>query len=235
MHAVQFCTVCTFAYADVVPDLATDTDRDSASPGRRELNKARTHEAIVGSLRELVEQMPVAEITVDQVAERAGISRRTFFNYFGSIPAVLSAAIAGFAAEMLAGLDREHLGKDPVAAMRGLVLHRGIPVDLLGWLAALKRIEPETEAAVLLERTVWSDLAAWLEGQLHELLEIPDPLYVSTLAAAVMSCFKAAEEAWVPEPGAPDDTLSGTDVESFYTHLDRALGHLAHGWRSENP
>lgn len=213
------------AYAGVVT---------SSSPlGRRELNKARTHEAIVTALRELVERMPVEEITVDQVAERAGISRRTFFNYFGSIPAVLSSAMADLAAQMLGMIDADALRRDPVTAMRDLVSRGDIPLDLLGWLAALTHEGTQTDAGVLVERTVWSDLAAWLEEQLHPMLASSDPLYVPTLAAAVMSCFKAAEQAWATQLGTDgaDGALSPTDVAAFHDHLDRALGHLAQGWR----
>lgn len=208
--------------------------------GRRELNKTRTREGIIAALKELAGRQPLTEITVDQLAEHAGISRRTFFNYFGSIPAVLSEIFAGYAAQMLAPVDRDLVRSDPVEALRALVRGGAIPADFISWLAALNCHKDATETSVLLERAVWADTGAWLEGVLLDLLpEGTDPLYVSTLASGVMGTFSAAEQRWLTElaersgtegagwPSPPDPEA----IHAFSTHLDRALGYLAQGWR----
>lgn len=214
------------------PAVEQATSAETTPPGRRELNKARTRDAIVGALRELVAEVPAEDITVEQLAERAGISRRTFFNYFGSISAVLSDVFAEHAAGMVAQLDPEQLVTDPVAALRRLVRSGGIPADFLGWLDDLNCHQSEEAGHVLLERTVWADMAAWLREQLHTLRPDADPLFVATLASSVMSCFQAAEEAWVEDPARPRPG-SAADTTAFHDHLDRALGLLASGWRSD--
>lgn len=211
-----------------MPDVVATT----TVPGRRELNKARTREAIVGALRELVAEAPAADITVEQLAERAGISRRTFFNYFGSISAVLTDIFAMHAAGMIAQLDPEQLVTDPIAALRHLVRTGGIPADFLAWLDDLN-CHRTTDDDDLLERAVWADMAAWLREQLHTLRPDVDPLFVATLASSVMSCFQAAEEAWIEDPGRPRPGTAA-DTAAFHDHLDRALGLLASGWRSEH-
>lgn len=201
-----------------------------AAPGRRELNKARTREALIAALRQLAERQPLPGITVDQVAEEAGVSRRTFFNYFGSIPALLTEVFAGQAALIVAAADHQLLRVDPIAAMRALARADGIPRELLSWCAVLNRHEGSSDS-VLIERAVWSDLAAWLEGVLTNLLPGgTDPLYVSTLASGVMSTFAAAEQTWLA--GLTDGAeLTDADLAAFDHHLDRALGYLATGWR----
>ncbi|WP_462418309.1 TetR/AcrR family transcriptional regulator [Kytococcus sp. Marseille-QA3725] len=50
----------------------------------REAHKKRTRAALVAAAGELVDDRGIAELTPDAVAERAGVSRRTLFNYFGS-------------------------------------------------------------------------------------------------------------------------------------------------------
>lgn len=207
------------------------TPSDANPPGRRELNKARTRESIVGALRELVAEIPAEDITVDQVAERAGISRRTFFNYFGSISAVLTDVFAEHAGGMIARLDTEQLLTDPIEALRRLVRAGGIPQDFLGWLADLNCHDTPKDGASALERAVWSEMGAWLREQLHTLRPDADPLFVATLGSSVMSCFEAAEEAWIGDPAraAPG---SPADTAAFHDHLDRALALLASGWRS---
>jgi AcrR family transcriptional regulator len=200
--------------------------------GRRELNKARTREAIVAALRDQVRLRPVDQVTVDQVAEAAGISRRTFFNYFPGIPSVVSHVI-GAHTEHLADAIGD-LGDDasPVERVRHLVRTVGIPPGLLDWLALLN-LHPSggrSESFVALERAVWAEKGAWLEGELRRRLpEGVDELYVATLATTIMSCFAAAEQAWIADrsPGAPVDAPS---VTAFEAQLDRALAFAVDGW-----
>ena len=222
LHIVQICTPCNNGrtLVDVTETL-----------GRRELNKTRTREAIVAALRTLVAEQPMSEVTVDQLAEAAGISRRTFFNYFPNTIAVLSQTFAELAGQMLSQVDGELLRTDPVAAVRTLVKARGVSPELLSWLAALNCHQRVDEADGLIERAVWAELAAWLQEVLvDELPEGSDPLYVSTLASAVMGTFSAAERPWLAALEGRS-ALSQDDVDHFHDHLDRALGYLARGLR----
>lgn len=202
---------------------------------RHEANKARTREAVAEALQALLVDRPVHEITVEQLAEAAGISRRTFFNYYAGIPAVLIEVFSGYAADLLARVDPERLAEGPVQAMRAVVEPSVFPREFLGWLAALNCHDDGDEAFVLVERAVWTQMGSWLQRVLADLLpQETDPLYVATLAPSVMHSFAAAEQAWVqdlPRAG----TLTGADVDSFCAHLDRALAHLQSGWRPSAP
>lgn len=205
------------------------------TPGRRELNKTRTRESVVAALRTLVEDVPLAEITVDQLAAAAGISRRTFFNYYAGIPAVLVEVFSGYAEQMVATLDAQVLRQDPLEALRRLVAAGGVDGDFLGWMAAINCHDTTGEGAFVVERTVWAELASWLDTRLSDLLPAgTDPLYLTTLAASVMHAFAAAEQEWLTQLGRPT-RLTEDDLASFAAHLDRALGHLARGWRPTPP
>ncbi|MFK5635057.1 MULTISPECIES: TetR/AcrR family transcriptional regulator [unclassified Ornithinimicrobium] len=199
--------------------------------GRRELNKARTRESIVAAVRTLLEQHPVADITADQVADEAGISRRTFFNYYSGIPAVLIEVLSGYAALLVERVSLEALREGPVEALRALVRTGGLPPEFLDWLVALNCHPHSGDGSVLIERAVWAQMGAWLEGVLHERLpEARDPLYVSTLASAVMHAFAATEQTWLEQLADPCSPTAD-DYAAFHVHLDRALGYLAQGWR----
>lgn len=198
--------------------------------GRRELNKARTREAIVEALRTLVQEQPVHRITVDQLAEAAGISRRTFFNYYAGIPALVS-EILGASTQHVAGhLADISSGTSPFQHLRGLIRSVGIPTDLIEWLALLNLHGSDEVGAATFERTVWTDKGVWLEQLL--LSRLPngvDPLYVATLASTIMNSFAAAERSWVAQraPGAAVDQVA---VDEFTSLLDRALAYAEHGW-----
>ncbi|RIJ76806.1 TetR family transcriptional regulator [Nakamurella silvestris] len=60
----------------------------------REQKKAETRRTLQQAAHMLARQQPWESVTVDDIASQAGVSRRTFFNYFESKEAVLSSASA---------------------------------------------------------------------------------------------------------------------------------------------
>ncbi len=86
---------------------------------RRELNKARTREALASAALELFVAKGFEETTADEVAAAAGVSRRTFFRYFPTKE-------AAFFASQEARLEgfRAHLA-DPAWGERGFERLRG--------------------------------------------------------------------------------------------------------------
>lgn len=201
----------------------------SENPGRREANKTRTREAVHEALFRCLRETPFPEITVDRIAEAADISRRTFFNYYAGIPAVLVEVFAQQAETLLGLVDPEALLADPIAALRDGVVARRSPAmgTLLDWMAVINAHDSCVDAASSVERVVWAELGGWLEDRLQALFPADvDPLYLTTLAGSVMHAFAAAEKAWLADRHTDRD-----DTDLFADHLDRALGHLADGWR----
>ena len=78
------------------PPPLSDADAGAAAPSRRELNKAATRQAITAAAVGLLRAKGPGNFTVEDIAEAAGISRRTFFNYFSSTEAALASATHGF-------------------------------------------------------------------------------------------------------------------------------------------
>ena len=217
-------------HAQAYPARVTDTV-ETEPLSRRELNKVRTREAIVEALHGLLREQPVHRITVEQLADAAGISRRTFFNYYAGIPAVVSEIIGSSTAHLADALGGFEAGTSPMARLRETVRTVGIPVELVDWLALINcHACADDPAADAFERVVWAEKGAWLEGVLVERLPSGvDGLYVATLATTIMSCFAAAERAWAAErdPGSPVDPAG---VDEFHRQLDRAFGYAESGW-----
>lgn len=241
MHDVQVCTVCMDRpiLRDVTETLGTERQAPDATAaageaeprGRRELNKVRTREAIVEALRTLLRDQPVHRITVDQLSDTAGISRRTFFNYYAGIPAVVSEIIGSSTAHLAEAIGGFDAGTSPMGRVRETLRTVGIPVDLIEWLALLTcHACTDDPAADAFERVVWAEKGAWLEAVLVERLPSgADGLYLATLATTIMSCFAAAERSWAAErePGAAVDPAA---VADFHRELDRALAYAESGW-----
>lgn len=82
-HTDLLCTGCNFARSvSYVTSPSTGT--------RRELNKRATKQAIVEAVADLLRNGSATALTATQIAEAAGVSRRTLFNYFPSVDAVFS-------------------------------------------------------------------------------------------------------------------------------------------------
>ncbi len=68
------------------------TSRDHgivSTVGARERNQVRTWSALRSAAVELIERHGYDAVTVEAIAEAAGVSKRTFFNYFASKDAVI--------------------------------------------------------------------------------------------------------------------------------------------------
>ncbi|MZD10703.1 TetR family transcriptional regulator [Streptomyces sp. SID5785] len=110
---------------------------ESAAPhgagDRRQLKALRTREAMAEAAVELVLEKGLAAVTVEAIAERADVTRRTFSRHFtGKEDAALDFTRAD-GAEINAALRERPAGEPPLLAYRRAVMHwlagRGTP----GW------------------------------------------------------------------------------------------------------
>lgn len=104
---------------------------------RRELNKQATKQAIVEAVADLLRHGSGTSLTATQIAEAAGISRRTLFNYFPSVDAVYSYPLHQVLGTMVDSISDltdsmplveaiiEALKSDDVARLLGQVAHFG--------------------------------------------------------------------------------------------------------------
>lgn len=104
---------------------------------RRELNKQATKQAIVEAVADLLRHGSGTALTATQIAEAAGISRRTLFNYFPSVDAVYSYPLHQVLGTMVDSISDltdsmplveaiiEALKSDDVARLLGQVAHFG--------------------------------------------------------------------------------------------------------------
>jgi len=73
--------------------------------GRRELNKQQTRGRLLDAARVLFAAGGVVGTTVEEIADQAGVSRATFFNYFRSKDELLGALHAGNVDSLAATID----------------------------------------------------------------------------------------------------------------------------------
>ena len=192
--------------------------------GLRERKKLRTRHALGAAALELAVRHGLDGVTVEQIAEAADVSPRTFFNYFSSKEeAVVAADVerARATAERLAARPADEPVLTSVRAVvremvdgadarardwvRQVRLVRANPALVPHQLAAYAAIEAQL-AAVIAERTG---------------LDAGD-LYPALTAAAVMSATRTATTRWLASDGATDLV---TWLDEAFDLLETGLGH----------
>lgn len=195
----------------------------------RERKKLATRRLLRRAALDLVSERGVANVTVEDIAEAADVSPRTFFNYFPSKEAALFGGDPGRAAGLRDRVASQSPGEPPLAAVRVVMSQdaeaiadelRSLGGDPADWLRKLKtaRTDPHVRAAhaaqmARIERAIGEGLAARL-GTDQE----TDP-YPGVLAAAAVSVVRACMAFWASSGGA---------IELGYL-VGQAFGALADG------
>jgi mycofactocin system transcriptional regulator len=161
-----------------------------------------------------------AETTIDQIAAAAGVSRTTFFRYFGSKSDILWAEFDAEADSLRAALAAAPAGRASMEAVRQAVLAVYARPGSIPELRARWRLissAPELSASAAAHYDGWvraiSDFIARRTGAPADAL-VPVAVGRATLAVCT-----AAYEKWSRDPAA-----------DFNAYLDQALRALAGGF-----
>lgn len=189
----------------------------------RDRKREETRRALAHAAYTIVRDGGVDAVTADAVADRAGVSRRTFFNYFPSVESVLTASISDFFAALSERLESRPVDEDLIDSVLAVVDDPGdlALVERIGVLAAAGETSPHAKGLILVEFHTWLD---WFEEWLRERVGPgPSDLHVATLAGAVLGCGEAAIRVWSKA------VVAGERAPAFHDVLAESLGHLRSG------
>ena len=178
----------------------------------RERKKLATRRLLRRAALDLVAERGLANVTVEDIAEAADVSPRTFFNYFPSKEAALFGGDPERAVELRERVATGAPGKSALDALRVVLAQdseemadelRSLGGDPADWLRRMKmaRTDPHVRAAhaaqmAMIERAIAEGLAARL-GTDQE----TDP-YPGVLAAAAVGVVRACLTFWAGTGGA---------------------------------
>lgn len=163
---------------------------------------------IVAAARDLFIRQGFEGTTIDEIVETVGVSRRTFFRYFGTKEDVLLGEVADRGDIVARALENRPSHESPWDALRGALLDA--QHDLLPPEAARAELEigrimhqtPSLRARYIEKRLHWQDalaplLAARIGGDDAELA-------AASIVATLMGCFDVAADFWIASNGEAD-------------------------------
>jgi len=194
---------------------------------RRTALRRRHRRAIVDAAAALLDERSGARFTVDELAARADVARRTVFNHFASVDDVVAEVCAdvlgtvgeGFGASVAArsgAHDDVSLLDELAAALRA--------TDLVAPMAYLTRVlgsdgtEPSPRVTTMVART-FTGLSERLVDEMTRRHPDADVLDVQLLVASVMSGLMVIHRHWWAATGAADDDASRAVWARLLDHL----------------
>jgi AcrR family transcriptional regulator len=200
------------------PDHEHDAPDPGPRPGLRERKKLATREALsVAALRLALEHGP-DNVRVDDIADAAGVSPRTYNNYFSSREQAIVAAVTAERALRIAAALRARPATEPLErAVIDTVVEQytGEPAgEALTMITTTPRLRAEFIDAA---SAIQSPLAAALADRIGD----PEPLTADVLAAAISAAIRVALQRWVRPPA--ENTLAG---KGFLVVAERPLPEL---------
>ncbi len=194
--------------------------------GVREQRKNRTRDALCQAAIEIVATNGLDELTADRIAERAGVSRRTLFNYFPRVEDVLTATIESVTTETIDAIVARPAG-EPLRTSALAVLEGLIDSPAFAQARTLERAAASSPATrrFILE---FDDrqCRALEEGLRRRLGDDADPIYVAGLAASAFGVVCAVTRLAVAAAG--DDDVRAATLHKEW--IRRGLDHLFAGF-----
>lgn len=205
---------------------------------RRLALKDRHRRAIVEAAAALMEEHAGQRFTVDELAERADVARRTVFNHFPSLDEVVAAVSASVLEPVLDGLVAGMTGAptedagtmfDELAA----VLRSTDLVTPMTWLTrALAPVDDESPVRAGLLLRGFSDLGDRMTAALAARHPAADVLDVQLLVSSLMSGLVVLHRHWWALAAAADDAASRRVWAEL---LERLLDTVRTGYRPLAP
>jgi AcrR family transcriptional regulator len=192
--------------------------------GLRERKKAETHQALARAALRLADQLGPERVTVEAIAEAAGVSPRTFFNYFSSKEDAIVGIAPAHSSALLADLLARPEDEAPLDALRAVVLAAAERLQAGGdeWVIRHRLIQRHHSLAVT--RAAWfAEVERRMTEEVARRTDLDPGLdaYPALVVNATLGALRVAIDVWQERER----------VGALEALIDDAFDVLAHGLR----
>jgi AcrR family transcriptional regulator len=188
--------------------------------GLRERKKAATREALGDAAWSLCVQHGLDGVTVEQIARAAGVSLRTFFNYFSSKEEAVVAGDTATAEAFVREFAARPAGEPVLVALREAlrsIYPRYVDLDRLRQLRELRRapaLLPHVLAAYSAREHQLTAVIAERCG-----VDVADDPYPVVAASTILASLRAVVQWWLDTPSASERYTAAELVEGMIDQL----------------
>ena len=205
-----------------------------AIPDRRTELKARYRQAILDAANSLIRERGKPQFSVDELAERADVSRRTVFNHFSSLDdvimttctQVLSATVDEFraatASTLLGDASRDSLFDEITTALR--VIDLPPVVAYLAGVLTAEGVDGRSQHSI---GDVFTRTTEQLSLEIAERTNAIDAFEVAILVSSVMNGIAVVSGHWLARTGGTLDPASRLVWDEL---LDRLVSTIRTGY-----
>ena len=198
---------------------------------RREANKQATREALIRAAVDLAREYGVDQVTADMVAERVGVSRRTFFNYFPTLDQCLSATFSEAVTKAVEAFTERPADEPVLTSARHAfaeVLNPAATSDMVWVMRA--SIESGRVGALC---EIWHQANDSMVASLRERAAGADDLWIRSLAASIIGVAQSVFFAWMTRD--PESQDIEATHSRFQSDMARSLAYLSQGFETSVP
>lgn len=163
----------------------------------RERKKVETRRELAQSAYEVIRDHGVDALTADSVTQRAGVSRRTFFNYFPTVEASIVPVVEEFLDDIITRLP-DHIEQGRLAAGLATTLRE---IDDPGLLERFTVIALMSHRSLGHQALLYQSVREWTDRFVGELASLAGPdvdeLWLHGIAHALHSAADAALMVWI--------------------------------------
>ncbi|WP_105035446.1 TetR/AcrR family transcriptional regulator [Cryobacterium aureum] len=211
----------------------------NTAPDRRAELKARYRQAILDAADSLIRERGKPQFSVDELAERAGVSRRTVFNHFSSLDdvimttctRVLSATVDEFRAATASNpagdSSRVALFEEITTAIRAMDLP-----PVVSYLAGVLGAAGDEGRSPHGLGDVFTRATEQLAAEIADRAGAIDEFEVAILVSSVMNGVSVVSGRWLALTGGSLDTASR---QVWLELLDRLIGSIRTGYAPTDP
>jgi len=203
-------------------------------PDRRAALKAKHRQAILDAADALIAERGAPRFSVDELAERADVSRRTVFNHFSSLDEVVMTActrvLTGAVDEFRAATAATPVGDGSRASLFAEIIQAMQGIDLPAVVSYLWGVlgddggDPRSHSLI---QDVFTRVTEQLSIEMAERSPATDPLEAEVLVSSLMNGIAVVARHWITRTGAVVDADS-RDV--WADLLDRVTTSIRAGY-----
>lgn len=219
----------------LVTNLPAEPARHHPPEDRREAVKYHNRRAIIDAAAALAAERGLGRFTVNDLADRAGVSRRTIFNHFASaddavyarFSELLGVFVDNFARVVEATPPPANPSPGAVLEQLADVIERTELVPAMCHIAHLMGASEDSPITAMWAHEVFQTLTARLAAEITDRVPGAPSFTVDLLASLLLHALAVSFERWAEETGAVDTPDSR---ETWRRLLRTAVDRLRHGF-----